>query len=162
MTGLLLPLVELLYKKSKQTITFSLVIELQIVIAIFATLFCTIGMLAANDFQVIQREAEAYELRKIKYYVVLVASAIIWQVSFVGTVGVIFCSTSLLTAVFLPATEILAVIFFHESFKAEKGIALFPLALGFHLLLLHGIQRKKHGKEVQVTVRASLFLLSAK
>ncbi|MCL7027720.1 hypothetical protein MKW94_016920 [Papaver nudicaule] len=133
--GLLLPLVELMYKKSKHTITYSLVIEVQIVISVFATLFCTVGMLVNNDFKVIRREAKEFELGETKYYVVLVASSIIWQMCYLGTIGVIFCSTSLLagviSAVILPVIEILAVIFYHESFKAEKGIALFLSLWGF-------------------------------
>ncbi|RZC89328.1 hypothetical protein C5167_029235 [Papaver somniferum] len=133
--GLLLPLVELMYKKSKQTITYSLVIELQIVISVFATLLCTVGMLVNNDFKVIQREGKEYELGETNYYVVLVASSITWQLCYLGTIGVIFCSTSLLAgvigAVVLPVIEILAVIFYHESFKAEKGIALFLSLWGF-------------------------------
>ncbi|KAI3860829.1 hypothetical protein MKW92_038304 [Papaver armeniacum] len=151
--GLLLPLVELMYKKSKQTITYSLVIELQIVMSVFATLLCTVGMLVNNDFKecycfdylrpalcdlghvVIQREGKEYNLGETKYYVVLVASSITWQLCFLGTIGVIFCSTSLLagviSAVVLPVIEILAVIFYHETFKAEKGIALFLSLWGF-------------------------------
>ncbi|KAI3932449.1 hypothetical protein MKW92_014338 [Papaver armeniacum] len=133
--GLLLPLVELMYKKSKQTITYSLVIELQIVMSVFATLLCTVGMLVNNDFKVIQREGKEYNLGETKYYVVLVASSISWQLCFLGTIGVIFCSTSLLAgvigAVILPVIEILAVIFYHETFKAEKGIALFLSLWGF-------------------------------
>ncbi|KAI3887974.1 hypothetical protein MKW92_036730 [Papaver armeniacum] len=133
--GLMLPMVELMYMKSKQTITYSLVIELQMVISGFATLFCTIGMIADNDFKVIPREAREYGLGEINYYIVLVAGAITWQMYFVGTIGVIFCSTSLLAGVIsvvvLPLTEILSVVFYHESFQAEKGIALFLSLWGF-------------------------------
>ncbi|MCL7039567.1 hypothetical protein MKW94_023111 [Papaver nudicaule] len=133
--GLMLPLVELMYMKSKQVITYSLVIELQIVISAFATLFCTVGMIVDNDFKVIPREGREYGLGEVNYYVVLVSSAIMWQMYFVGTVGVIFCSTSLLAGVIavvvLPLTEILSVVFYHESFKAEKGIALFLSLWGF-------------------------------
>ncbi|KAI3871297.1 hypothetical protein MKW92_025282 [Papaver armeniacum] len=129
--GLLLPLVELMYRKSKQTITYSLVIELQIVMSIFATLLCTVGMLVNNDFKR-RKRVQSWET---KYYVVLVASSITWQLCFLGTIGVIFCSTSLLagviSAVILPGIEILAVIFYHETFKAEKGIALFLSLWGF-------------------------------
>ena len=50
--GFVLPLVELMYKKSKQRITYSLVLEIQLVICFFATVFCTIGMLINNDFKV--------------------------------------------------------------------------------------------------------------
>ncbi|KAG2698855.1 hypothetical protein I3760_07G167400 [Carya illinoinensis] len=50
--GFLLPLVELTYKKSKQEMTYSLVMEIQMVMSFFATLFCTVGMLINKDFQV--------------------------------------------------------------------------------------------------------------
>jgi drug/metabolite transporter (DMT)-like permease len=50
--GFLLPLIELTYKKSKQEITYSLVMEVQIVMSLFATLLCTVGMLINNDFKV--------------------------------------------------------------------------------------------------------------
>ena len=50
--GFVLPLVELTYKKAKQAITYSLVMEIQMVMSLFATLFCTIGMLINKDFQV--------------------------------------------------------------------------------------------------------------
>ncbi|KAI3917491.1 hypothetical protein MKW92_003507 [Papaver armeniacum] len=128
-SGLMFPLAELMYIKAKQALTYSLVIEMQIVTALVASLFSIVGMIINNDFKAIPREGREYELGEVKYYVVLVAIAIMWQIFFVGTAGVIFCSTSLLagiiTAVILPVTEILSVVFYHESFKSEKGMALF-------------------------------------
>ena len=53
--GFVLPLVELTYKKAKQAITYSLVMEIQMVISLFATILCSIGMLINNDFQVCDR-----------------------------------------------------------------------------------------------------------
>lgn len=50
--GFILPLVELSYKKAKQAMSFSLVMEYQLVMCIFATVFCTVGMLINKDFQV--------------------------------------------------------------------------------------------------------------
>ncbi|KAH6820984.1 purine permease 3 [Perilla frutescens var. hirtella] len=50
--GLILPLVELTYKTAAQTITYTLVMEMQLVMCFFATVFCTVGMLINNDFQV--------------------------------------------------------------------------------------------------------------
>lgn len=50
--GLVLPLIEMAYKKAKQRITYTLVLEIQLVISLFATVLCTIGMLINNDFQV--------------------------------------------------------------------------------------------------------------
>ncbi|XP_057974124.1 purine permease 1-like [Malania oleifera] len=133
--GLVLPMVELTYKKAKQAITYSLVLEIQIVMAFFATGFCTIGMLINKDFQEISREGKEFELGEKTYYLVLVWSAIILQFFFIGAIGVIFCSSSLFSgiviAVLLPVTELLAVIFYKEKFQAEKGVALALSLWGF-------------------------------
>ncbi|XP_027164095.1 purine permease 3-like [Coffea eugenioides] len=48
--GFVLPLMELTCKKAKQVITYSLVMEMQLVISFFATAFCTVGMLINHDF----------------------------------------------------------------------------------------------------------------
>lgn len=50
--GFVLPLVELMYKKARQGISYTLVLEIQMVMCLFATLFCTVGMLINNDFKV--------------------------------------------------------------------------------------------------------------
>ncbi|KAL5846927.1 hypothetical protein ACOSQ3_010451 [Xanthoceras sorbifolium] len=76
--GFVLPLVD-----------YTLVMEIQMVMCLFATLFCTAGILVNNDFMVI----------------------------------------------LLPITEILGVIFFHEKFQAEKGVAL-GLSLGLCYIFL--------------------------
>jgi len=51
--GFVLPMVELVYKKTKQPITYSLVMEIQFVMCFSATLFCVIGMIINNDFKVV-------------------------------------------------------------------------------------------------------------
>lgn len=50
--GFVLPMIELTYKRAKQRIDYSLVMEMQVVIAFFATAVCTIGMLVNHDFKV--------------------------------------------------------------------------------------------------------------
>ncbi|KAI3455418.1 hypothetical protein Pfo_012081 [Paulownia fortunei] len=148
--GFILPSVELMYKKAKQALTFTLVMEIQLVMCFFATAFCTVGMLVNNDFQAISREAKAYELGETKYYLVVVWSAIIWQCFFLGAIGVIFYSSSLLSGiiitVLLPATELLAVIFYHENFQAEKGISLFLSLWGFVSYFFGEIKHSKKKK----------------
>ncbi|KAL8465851.1 hypothetical protein ACS0TY_035096 [Phlomoides rotata] len=133
--GLILPLVELVYKKAKQAMTYTLVMEFQTVMGFFATVFCTVGMLVNNDFQAIPKEAKEYRHGETRYYVVVVLSAIIWQSFFLGVVGVMHYSSSLFSGVvisaLLPVTEVLAVIFYHEKFEAEKGISLFLSLWGF-------------------------------
>ncbi|KAJ7948058.1 Purine permease-like protein [Quillaja saponaria] len=156
--GFILPLVELVYNKAKQPIVYTLDLEIQLVLCVFASLFCTMGMLINNDFKVIPREARQYELGETKYYVVVVLSAIIWQGFFLGSIGVISCASSLLSgiiiAVLLPATEILVVIFYKEKFQAERGIALVLSLWGF-LSYFYGEmkqskkQRKIHKSETE-------------
>ncbi|KAM0882143.1 hypothetical protein ACQ4PT_032513 [Festuca glaucescens] len=129
--GLVLPLVELTYKRAAgggRVLTYALVMEMQLVMGFFATAFCTVGMIVNNDFQAITREARAFELGEARYYTVLVWSAILWQFFFLGAVGVIFCVhtlfTGILIAAFIPVTEVLGVVFLHEKFSSEKGVAL--------------------------------------
>ncbi|OWM79997.1 purine permease 1-like [Punica granatum] len=149
--GFLLPLVELSYKKGKQAITYSLVLEYQLVMCCFATAFSTVGMLINKDFQVIPREAKEFGLGEFKYYTVLVCSAIVWQCFFLGTIGVIFCASSLssgvVVAVMLPVTEILAVIFFKEKFSAEKGVS---LVLSLWGLISYFYKEIKHIKKMNL------------
>ncbi|XP_030542736.1 purine permease 1-like [Rhodamnia argentea] len=126
--GFVLPLVELTYKKAKQAVTYSLVLEIQLVMCFFATAFCTVGMLVDKEFQAIPTEARNYELGEAGYYVVLVWNAIVWQFFFLGAIGMIFCASSLFTgiviALLLPVTEILAIIIYQEKFQAGKGVSL--------------------------------------
>ncbi|XP_075503686.1 purine permease 3-like [Primulina tabacum] len=135
MYGLILPLVELMYLKAGQALTYTLVLEIQMVMCFFATAFCTVGMLINKDFQAIPREAREYELGEGKYYLVVIWSAIIWQCFFLGAIGIIFYSSSLLSGiaitVLLPVTELLAVMFYHEKFQSEKGVSLFLSLWGF-------------------------------
>ncbi|CAI0463798.1 unnamed protein product [Linum tenue] len=148
--GFILPLVELAYKKAGQEVSFTVVLEFQMVMSLFATVVCTVGMLVNRDFQAIPREASGSSLGETKYYVVLVFSAIIWQAFFLGAVGVIFVGSSLLSgiliAVLLPVTEVLAVIFYSESFHAEKGVSL-GLSLWGFVSYFYGEHRENNKKK---------------
>ncbi|XP_055960061.1 purine permease 3-like [Mercurialis annua] len=145
--GFVLPLIELTYKKAKQTITYTLVMEMQMIISLFATAFCSIGMLLHNDFQAIPREASEFELGKAKYYIVIICNAVFWQFFFMGAVGVVFCGSSLLSgiiiATLLPLTETLAVLFYHESLRVEKGISLVLSLWGFMFYFYGELQQNK-------------------
>lgn len=59
---------------------------------------------------------------------VLVVNTIAWQCFFLGTIGVVFCASSLssgiIIAVTIPVTEVLAVMIYKEKFQVEKGVSL--------------------------------------
>ncbi|OVA15270.1 Drug/metabolite transporter [Macleaya cordata] len=126
--GIYLPLIELAYVKGGQEINFSIVTQVQIVTSLSATIFSSIGMLINHDFQAIPKEAKEFGLGEVKYYMVLVACAIMFQLLIVGSLGVIFCSSSLLcgiiTTSMIPVTEIFSAILFKEKFNGEKGLSL--------------------------------------
>ncbi|KAI7728595.1 hypothetical protein M8C21_014257 [Ambrosia artemisiifolia] len=153
--GFILPSIELTFKKAKQPITYSLVMEMQIVISFFATAFCIIGMLINHDFKAIPQEARNFELGAVTYYVVLSVNSLFWQFFFLGAIGVIFCASSLLSgiiiATLLPVTESLAVLFFHERFQVEKGLSL-ALSLWGFISYFYGevkhVKKMKRGLEV--------------
>ncbi|CAN4115187.1 unnamed protein product [Withania somnifera] len=133
--GVILPFIELIYLKAKQAITAALVLEIQMVMCFASTVFCTVGMIANKDFQAISREAKQFNLGEARYYNVVIWSAIIWQCFFVGAVGVIYLSSSLMSGIIisalLPVTEVLGVVFFNEKFSGEKGLSLFLSLWGF-------------------------------
>ncbi|KAL2515299.1 Purine permease 1 [Forsythia ovata] len=135
LAGFNMPLLEFTYLKAKQTVTYTMVLEIQLVACFFASSFCTVGMIINKDFQAISREARQYELGETKYYLVLVGAVILAQGFYVGIVAVIFYGSSLLSGIIvtvsLPIIELLAVLFFDEKFQSEKGVALFPSLWGF-------------------------------
>ncbi|CAI9116205.1 OLC1v1017295C1 [Oldenlandia corymbosa var. corymbosa] len=150
--GLVMPLTELMLMKGKAVVTLTLVLEIQLVMSISATILCTVGMLINHDFQAIPREARAYEIGEANYYQVAVWNSITGQMFFLGVIGVISCSSSLLSgiiiSVLLPVTEVLAVIFFNEKFQAEKGVALVLSLWGFVSYFYGEIKHnKKKSKE---------------
>nr|GMD85049.1 purine permease 3-like [Ipomoea batatas]GMD88841.1 purine permease 3-like [Ipomoea batatas]GME08019.1 purine permease 3-like [Ipomoea batatas] len=144
--GLIMPLVELIYKKANTPIGYILVLEFQMVMSFAATLFCTVGMFINRDFQVIPREAREFELGAAKYYIVVVCTGITSQSFLMGALGVICYGSSLLSViintVLLPVTELLAVISFHEKFQAEKGVSLFLCLWGFVSYFYGEIKRR--------------------
>ncbi|KAM4069182.1 hypothetical protein ACJW30_12G071600 [Castanea mollissima] len=148
--GFVLPLIKLSYKKAKQEITYSLVMEFQIVMCFFATLFCTVGMLINKDFKAIPREAMEFGLGETRYYTILVFSTIFWQAFFLGAIGVIFCASSLLSGiiitVLLPVIEVLAFFFYKESFTTEKGVSLALCSWGFVSYFYGGITHSKKAR----------------
>ncbi|MCO5581400.1 hypothetical protein L7F22_035284 [Adiantum nelumboides] len=148
--ALMLPLLELTYKKVIGKTNFAVVVEAQIAIAIFATIFSIMGMGIKAEFGELSKEARDFTLGPFLYIVTLVGSAIGWQMFFLGGAGIIFLASSLLSCVFatamLPLLSILAVIFFHDSFSALKAVAMLLSIWGFVSYIYGGYLDFKAGK----------------
>ncbi|KAI3996528.1 hypothetical protein MKX01_029263 [Papaver californicum] len=157
--GFMLPLIEFVYTNACKDITYDLVMQMQFLISMFATVFSTIGMLINKDFQAISREAKAYGLGETKYYMVLIFTSILIQLSILGYLGVIFCATSLFTGVLVtllvPVQQIFAIIFFHEKFNAEKGMSLALSIWGFASYFYGEYEENKKEEEKQKSVQGT-------
>ncbi|GAA0155533.1 hypothetical protein LIER_38106 [Lithospermum erythrorhizon] len=83
----------------------------------------------------ISREARNFKLGEPIYYLVLISTAVLWQLSLLGLNGVIFCGSSLLSGILsalsIPIVEVLGVVFYHEKFQPTKGISLVISLWGF-------------------------------
>ncbi|BAF25338.1 purine permease 3 [Oryza sativa Japonica Group] len=136
--GLVLPVMELSqahHAAARGAVTYTLVMEMQLVIGFVATAFSAVGMLVNNDFHAIPGEAHEFGLGQAGYYLLLAGSAAMYQCFFLGTIGAIFYGSALLAGVIMtvliPVTEVLAVMFFHEPFNGTKGVALALSLWGF-------------------------------
>ncbi|CAN4115185.1 unnamed protein product [Withania somnifera] len=133
--GFVLAFNEVSFRKTKKAIAFTLVLEFQMIMCFFATAFCVAGMLINKDFREIPREAKQFELGEGKYYMLIVLISLIWQMFFMGAIGVTCYSSALLSGILiatsLSVTEVLGVIFFHEKFGGEKGFSLALSLWGF-------------------------------
>ncbi|CAL5063959.1 unnamed protein product [Urochloa decumbens] len=116
-------------------VTYTLVIEMQLVIGLTATVFTAVGMLVNNDFHAIPEEARQFGFGRSGYYLLLAGSAATYQCFFLGTIGAIFFGSALLSGVIMtvliPVTEVLAVMLFNEPFNGTKGVALVLSLWGF-------------------------------
>ncbi|KAI3877094.1 hypothetical protein MKX03_027620 [Papaver bracteatum] len=135
LTGLGTPFIELAFFKATRNITYSTLLQFQITLGLFGTCLNVIGMLINKDFQAIPREAENFELGKGKYYMIICLTALTWQLSGIGLVGLILYRNALFNGIYVsvlvPFTEVAAVIFYHERFTGLKGMALALCLWGF-------------------------------
>ncbi|KAJ4851241.1 hypothetical protein Tsubulata_012478 [Turnera subulata] len=133
--GFLLTAMEYTQKKAAISFTFDIFLQFQLLLSIFATLFCSVAMIINKDFQAIPKEAREFGLGETKYYAILVLAAIANQFSIIGSVGMIFCCSSLLaglvTCLLVPVLQVFCVIFLREGFSGEKGMALAMCLWGF-------------------------------
>ncbi|XP_031504581.1 purine permease 3-like [Nymphaea colorata] len=158
--GLYLPLLELLNsnltKKKKLVITFRLVLETQIVIFATATLFSGLGLVISGDYRRIKTEAAGFNVGEVKYVLCLVFGALAWQMAFVGTAGLVFLTSSLMSGIcitaLIPAGVLSPLVFFHEGFSAGKGFAIVLSLWAFASYLFGEYKQKKAepGNEVEL------------
>lgn len=133
--SLYLSLVQLSFEKIIKSETFSSVLEMQIYPSMVATCGCVVGIFASGEWRSLEKEMKEYEEGEVSYLMTLIWTAITWQISSVGMLGLIFEVSSLFSNVIstlaLPVVPILAVIFFHDKMDGVKIIAMLMALWGF-------------------------------
>ncbi|KDP45955.1 hypothetical protein JCGZ_11858 [Jatropha curcas] len=126
--SLYLSLVQLSFEKVIKSETFSAVLDMQIYPSFVATCGCVVGLFASGEWRSLKNEMQEYEEGRISYLMTLIWTAITWQISSVGMLGLIFEVSSLFSNVIStlasPVVPILAVIFFHDKMDGVKIIAM--------------------------------------
>lgn len=133
--GLIFALSELLFVKFLGRRSFHVVLEQQTMVSLFAFVFTTIGVIVSNDFQGMASEATIFKGGDISYYLVLIWSAITFQLGVLGSVAVLYISSTVLAgvlnAVRVPITSVAAVILLKDPMSGFKILSLVVTFWGF-------------------------------
>ncbi|CAK9156912.1 unnamed protein product [Ilex paraguariensis] len=133
--SLVLSLMQLSFDKVLKKGTFFVVLEMQIYTSAVATCASVVGLFASGEWRTLEGEMNVYDTGKVSYVMTLVWTAVAWQVSSLGGVGLIFVVSSLFANVIatlsLALIPIAAVIVFHDQMNGVKIIALLMALWGF-------------------------------
>ncbi|XP_043694512.1 probable purine permease 11 isoform X2 [Telopea speciosissima] len=133
--SLLLSLMQLTFQKVLKRETFSVVLEMQIYTSFVATCACIVGLFASGEWRSLKGEMDGFGKGRLSYVMTLVWTAVAWQVTSVGVVGLIFVVSSLfsnvISTVALALGPVAAVIFFHDKMDGVKVVAMLMAFWGF-------------------------------
>ncbi|XP_023900892.1 probable purine permease 11 [Quercus suber] len=128
-------LVQLSFQRVIKIETFSAVLDMQIYPSFISACGCVAGFFASGEWKFLGKEMENYGKGRVSYMMTLIWTAVTWQISSVGMLGLIFEVSSLfcnvISTLSLPAVPILAVIFFHDKMNGVKVMALLLAVWGF-------------------------------
>ncbi|KAK7263342.1 hypothetical protein RJT34_30930 [Clitoria ternatea] len=128
-------LVQLCFEKIMKRENFSAVLDMQLYPSMVAACACAVGLFVSGEWKIVENEMKGFENGSVSYVLTLIWIAVSWQISSIGTLGLIFEVSSLFSIVIgtleLPISPILAVMVFHDKINEVKVIALLLAAWGF-------------------------------
>ncbi|KAE9607398.1 hypothetical protein Lal_00026968 [Lupinus albus] len=133
--SLYLSLVQFCFEKVIKRETFSTVLDMQFYPSLIATCACVVGLFASGEWKTLDNEIKGYQKGRVSYIMTLLWTAVTWQISSIGMLGLVFEVSSLFSNVIgtmaLPIVPILAVLLFHDKINGVKIIALLLALWGF-------------------------------
>ncbi|KAJ0971724.1 hypothetical protein J5N97_019683 [Dioscorea zingiberensis] len=150
--ALYLPLVQLVYQGLSK---YKTVMEMQVIMQASATVFALVGMMAGGGVAEVRKdmrkERGGFDLGLRVYWGTVAATAVCWQMCFMGTAGLVFLTSSLNSGVCMTALLSLnvlgGVVVFGDAFGAEKAVSL-VLCLWAFSSYLYGEYRSRE-REVE-------------
>ncbi|XP_004488231.1 probable purine permease 4 [Cicer arietinum] len=131
--ALYLPVVEKIYKK---VYCYEMVMEMQFIMEIAATLLATIGMLFDGGFHDMKEESEKFfDKGNRVYWVTIFVTVVTWQFCFMGTAGMVFLTSSITGGICMTALLSMnvlgGVLVYRDSFGGLKAVSTFLCIWGF-------------------------------
>lgn len=130
--ALYLPVMEKIYR---EVYCFEMVMEMQLIMEIAATVLATVGMAADGGFREMRGESERFDLGPGMYWLTVWANVVSWQFCFMGTAGMVFLTTSLTGGVCMTAllavNVLSGVLVYGDHFGGAKAVSTVLCAWGF-------------------------------
>ncbi|VAI22622.1 unnamed protein product [Triticum turgidum subsp. durum] len=149
--SLILSLMQLTFENVIKKHTYMAVLNMQIYMALVATIASMVGLFASGEWRMMTEEMDTFRSGQFSYFMTLVWTAVSWQITSVGVVGLVFEVSSLFSNVIctvsLPIVPPFAVLIFHDTMDGIKIISMLIAAWGFvSYLMQHFIDDKKARK----------------
>lgn len=133
MFALYLPVMEKIYQRVN---CYAMVVEMQLVMEIAATVLATVGMAADGGFSEMKRESlKVFDLGPKAYWLTVGFNVVTWQVCFMGTAGMVFLTTSLTGGVCMTAlmgiNVLGGVLVYGDYFSGLKAVSTSLCVWGF-------------------------------
>lgn len=123
--SLYLPVMEIIYR---QIDCYSMLVELQLIMQVAATVFATVGMAAGGGFVEMKNESsKVFELGAKAYWLTVCFNVVTWQLSFLGTAGLVYLTTSLTggicMAALLSMNVLGGIVVYGDDFGGVKAVS---------------------------------------
>ncbi|XP_014490440.1 probable purine permease 4 [Vigna radiata var. radiata] len=131
--ALYLPLMEKIYQRVN---CYQMVIEMQLIMEIAATVLATVGMACDGGFSDMKKEAErVFDKGTTVYWLTILSTVVTWQCCFVGTAGMVFLTSSLnggiCSTALLSINVLGGVVVYKDAFGGFKAVSTVLCIWGF-------------------------------
>lgn len=157
--ALYLPVMEKIYRNVH---CYGMVMEMQLIIEVAATLLATVGMAFDGGFSEMKRESQVvFDLGPSAYWLTVFFNVVTWQICFMGTAGMVFLTTSVTGGICMTALLAMnvlgGVLVYGDDFSGVKVVATVLCVWGFcsYVYGMYVKMNNDQGKQNKVKVQGT-------